>query len=97
MYISSSPMRYRNTKVNQQHHYSAMSNEKRSASIDGDLAAIVPPGPWYTKPHLLKLNFCMFSLVVFCTSTLALSSLLAALRTSTDSYVQRLPMASMAL
>lgn len=35
----------------------------------GDLAAIEPPGPWYTKAHLVRLNFCILSLILFCEYT----------------------------
>jgi hypothetical protein len=40
----------------------------QSKSVGDDLAAVLPQdaGAWYTKRHLLKLNFCIFSLVMFC-------------------------------
>jgi hypothetical protein len=72
---------------------------QRTASIDGDLAAIEPPGRWYTKPHLLKLNFCILSLVLFCRwPPFATSFALAVLRTLTDEIthlLQLLPTVSM--
>lgn len=46
----------------------------QSKSVGNDLAAVLPQnsGPWYTKRHLLKLNFCIFSLVMFCTDDLSI-------------------------
>ena len=40
----------------------------QSKSVGDDLAAVLPQdtSAWYTKRHLLKLNFCIFSLVMFC-------------------------------
>lgn len=36
-------------------------------SIDNELLSILPSDgkPWYKKPHLIKLNFCIFSLILF--------------------------------
>ena len=44
------------------------SNANQSKSVGDDLAAVLPKdaGPWYSQRHLLKLNFCIFSLVMFC-------------------------------
>jgi hypothetical protein len=40
----------------------------QSKSVGDGLAAVLPKdaGAWYTKRHLLKLNFCILSLVMFC-------------------------------
>lgn len=40
-------------------------NQKQSV---GDLAQALPKnaGPWYKQAHLWKLNFCIFSLILFC-------------------------------
>lgn len=40
------------------------------AAIGGDLAAVLPSGPWHKKTHLIKLNFVVASLVLFCMSAL---------------------------
>lgn len=44
--------------------------------VDDELAAVLPDDskPWYKKTHLLKLNFIICSLVLFCTSLLTLLS-----------------------
>lgn len=36
------------------------------AAVGDELAAVLPDGPWYKRDHLLKLNFCIISLVLFC-------------------------------
>ena len=37
-------------------------------AIDSELLAVLPTDkrPWYRKSHLLKLNLCILSLVLFC-------------------------------
>lgn len=36
------------------------------AAVGDDLAAVLPDGPWHKKAHLVKLNFVVVSLVLFC-------------------------------
>lgn len=45
--------------------HQASSNERKA--VGDELAAVLPNDSkaWYTKPHLLKLNFCILSLVMF--------------------------------
>lgn len=38
------------------------------AAVGDELAAVLPEGPWYKMAHLLKLNFVVASLVLFCMS-----------------------------
>jgi hypothetical protein len=39
----------------------------RSKSVNDDLLAVLPDNrPWYTKAHLIKLHFCIASLILFC-------------------------------
>lgn len=39
----------------------------RGKGLNEELLAVLPDNkPWYTKPHLLKLHFCIFSLILFC-------------------------------
>ena len=35
-------------------------------SVGDDLARVLPSGKWYTQRHLVTLNFCLFSLILFC-------------------------------
>lgn len=37
-------------------------------AVGDELLAVLPKDgiPWYKKAHLLKLHFCVFSLVMFC-------------------------------
>jgi len=45
----------------------------RSDAANNELAAVLPDDkPWYTKSHLVKLHFCIFSLVMFCEFTYAI-------------------------
>lgn len=46
----------------------AGSAEAHKKAIGDELLAVLPSDgrPWYTKGHLLKLNFCILSLVLFC-------------------------------
>ena len=39
-------------------------------AVGNELLAVLPKDglPWYKKAHMLKLHFCVFSLVMFCTS-----------------------------
>ena len=39
-------------------------------AVGSELLAVLPKDglPWYKKAHMLKLHFCVFSLVMFCTS-----------------------------
>ncbi|KAH7083007.1 sugar transporter [Paraphoma chrysanthemicola] len=38
----------------------------RGKGLNDELLAVLPDNkPWYTKPHLLKLHFCIFSLILF--------------------------------
>lgn len=41
-----------------------------SKAVGADMAAVLPQDgrPWYKKTHLLKLNFCMLSLILFSSS-----------------------------
>jgi hypothetical protein len=36
------------------------------AAVGDDLAAVLPSGPWHKKAHLVKLNFVVACLVLFC-------------------------------
>jgi hypothetical protein len=39
----------------------------RSKGLNDELAAVLPDNkPWYTKAHLIKLHFCIGSLMLFC-------------------------------
>lgn len=39
--------------------------------VNNDLLAVLPDDrPWYTKAHLIKLHFCIFSLILFCAFSL---------------------------
>lgn len=42
-------------------------HSKHAAAVGHELAAVLPDDgiSWYRKPHLLKLNFCMFCLFMF--------------------------------
>ena len=44
-------------------------------AVGDELLAVLPRDgtPWYRKPHLIKLHFCVFSLMMFCTSFCDLS------------------------
>lgn len=37
-------------------------------AVGNELLAVLPEDglPWYKKAHMLKLHFCVFSLVMFC-------------------------------
>ena len=37
-------------------------------AVGDDLARVLPKnaGKWYTQRHLIILNFCLFSLILFC-------------------------------
>lgn len=39
-------------------------------AVGADLVSVLPNDglPWYKKPHLVKLHFCVFSLILFGTS-----------------------------
>ena len=39
-------------------------------AVGNELLAVLPKDglPWYKKAHMLKLHFCVFSLVMFCMS-----------------------------
>jgi hypothetical protein len=39
-------------------------------AVGSELLAVLPKDglPWYKKAHMLKLHFCVFSLVMFCMS-----------------------------
>jgi hypothetical protein len=36
------------------------------AAVGDELAAVLPAGPWHKKAHLIKLNFVVGCLVLFC-------------------------------
>ncbi|KAF3004452.1 hypothetical protein G7054_g7175 [Neopestalotiopsis clavispora] len=36
-----------------------------SKSVGDELAAVLPEGPWYKRPYLIRLNFSLISLVLF--------------------------------
>ena len=40
-------------------------------AVGDELAAVLPQDaqPWYKQSHLLKLNFCIISLVMYCKSS----------------------------
>jgi hypothetical protein len=39
----------------------------RSKGLNDELVAVLPDNkPWYTKAHLIKLHFCIGSLMLFC-------------------------------
>ncbi|KAF2212457.1 hypothetical protein CERZMDRAFT_106187 [Cercospora zeae-maydis SCOH1-5] len=44
-----------------------MGREAQLNATSGGLVAVLPADnkPWYTKPHLIKLNYCILSLVLF--------------------------------
>lgn len=39
------------------------------AAVGDDLAAVLPAGRWHKKAHLIKLNFVVGCLVLFCMCT----------------------------
>ena len=43
-------------------------NASKSKAVGDELAAVLPQDsrPWYKQRHLLKLNFCIISLVMYC-------------------------------
>jgi hypothetical protein len=46
------------------------SNTGARAAVGDDLAAVLPAGPWHKKTHLIKLNFVVACLVLFCMCTI---------------------------
>lgn len=52
-----------------------MGNDGEAATkraVGSELLAVLPKDgqPWYKKTHMLKLHFCVFSLVMFCVFTI---------------------------
>lgn len=49
----------------------------KSRTVGHELAAVLPQTgqPWYKNGGLLKLNFCIFSIIMFCKSTSGPTSL----------------------
>jgi hypothetical protein len=69
-------------------------NPSKGMNVGDELASVLPKDskPWYRKAHLLKLNFTILSLVLFCKF---LSRLMYAMKTLT--VIQHLPMDMMGL
>lgn len=76
----------------------------KSRTVGAELAAVLPQTgqPWYKNGGLLKLNFCIFSIIMFCenpsrlafpenTLTLLLSSLRQRIRRLHDEWSPDLP------
>ena len=49
-------------------------NTKKSKTVGPELAAVLPQDgqPWYKNRGILKLNFCILSVVMFCKATFTL-------------------------